>query len=132
MLILGLESSCDETAASVVRDGRDVISSAVQSQIDLHTLYGGVVPELACRAHIEAIVPVVEKALKEASTTLEQVDAVAVTTTPGLIGALLVGVSMAKSLALAARKPIVPVDHIHGHIYAVRLAFPELAYPCVS
>ena len=132
MNILGIESSCDETAAAVVRDGREILSSVVQSQIDMHALYGGVVPELACRAHIEAIVPVVDKALAQAGLKLENIDGIAVTHTPGLIGALLVGVSMAKSLALATGKPLAGVDHIQGHIYAVKLAFPELEYPFVS
>jgi N6-L-threonylcarbamoyladenine synthase len=132
MNILGIESSCDETAAAVVRDGREILSSVVQSQIDLHALYGGVVPELACRAHIEAIVPVVDKALDQAKLKLADVDGIAVTNTPGLVGALLVGVSMAKSLALASGKPLAGVDHIQGHIYAVKLAFPDLEYPFVS
>lgn len=132
MLILGLESSCDETAAAVVRDGREVLSDVVHSQIDLHRVYGGVVPEIACRAHIETIYPVVEKALADAKVKLPEIDAIAVTRAPGLVGALLVGVSMAKSLALGAGKPIVGVDHIHGHMYSVKLAFPALAYPCVS
>ncbi len=132
MLILGIETSCDETAASVVADGRDVLSSVVQSQIDIHRVYGGVVPEIACRAHIETITPVVEKALADAGRTLGEIDAFAVTCAPGLVGALLVGVSFAKSLALATGKPLVGVDHIHGHIYAGRMAFPDLAYPCVS
>jgi len=130
--ILGIESSCDETAASVVRDGREILSSVVQSQIDLHAIYGGVVPELACRAHIEAIVPVVDRAMREAGTGWDGIDGIAVTNTPGLVGALLVGVSMAKSLALATGKPLAGVDHIHGHIYAVNLAFPALEHPFVS
>ncbi len=132
MILLGIETSCDETAAAVVADGREILSSVVQSQIDIHRVYGGVVPEIACRAHIETILPVVEKALAEAGTTPRGIDAVAVTSAPGLVGALLVGVSFAKSLALAAGKPIVGVDHVQGHIYAGKLAFPELAYPCVS
>ncbi len=132
MIVLGIETSCDETAASVVADGRRILSSVVRSQIDLHRLYGGVVPELACRAHIETIVPVVEQALADAKTTLDGVGAVAVTSRPGLVGALLVGVSFAKSLALAAGKPIVGVDHVQAHIYAAKLACPDLAYPCVS
>ena len=131
MLILGIESSCDETAAAVVADGREIRSNVVHSQIDIHRIYGGVVPEIACRSHIETITPVVEKALADAGVGLDAVDAFAVTCAPGLVGALLVGVSMAKSLALATGKPIVGVDHIHGHMYAVKLAFPELAYPCV-
>ncbi len=132
MLILGIESSCDETAAAVVADGREILSNVVQSQIDIHRVYGGVVPEIACRAHIETIYPVVEKALADAKVELGAIDAFAVTSAPGLVGALLVGVSMAKSLALATGKPIVGVDHIHGHMYSVKLAFPDLTYPCVS
>ncbi len=132
MIVLGLESSCDETAAAVVKDGREILSNVVQSQIDLHRLYGGVVPELACRAHIEAVSPVVERALADAKLRLADVDGIAVTCTPGLVGALLVGVSMAKALALGAGKPLAGVDHIHGHIYAVNLAFPELRHPFVS
>ncbi len=132
MKILGIESSCDETSAAVVADGRDILSNVVHSQIDIHRVYGGVVPEIACRAHIETIYPVVEKALADASASLKDIDAVAVTCAPGLVGALLVGVSMAKSLALVSGKPLVGVDHIHGHIYANKLAFPDLAWPCVS
>ena len=132
MKILGIESSCDETSAAVVEDGRDILSNVVHSQIDLHRIYGGVVPELACRAHIETIHPVVEKALADANISLGEVDAIAVTCAPGLVGALLVGLSMAKSLALVTGKPILGVDHIHGHMYANKLAFPDLAYPCVN
>jgi N6-L-threonylcarbamoyladenine synthase len=132
VLILGIETSCDETAASVVRDGHEILADVVQSQIDIHRLYGGVVPEIACRAHIEVIHPVVEKAISDANVGLSAIDAFAVTCAPGLVGALLVGVSFAKSLALAMGKPIVGVDHIHGHMYGVKLAFPSLAYPCVS
>jgi N6-L-threonylcarbamoyladenine synthase len=132
MILLGIETSCDETAAAVVADGREILSSVVQSQIDIHRIYGGVVPEIACRAHIEMILPVVEKALAEAKVPLHGVDAIAVTNAPGLVGALLVGVSFAKSLALAAGKPILGVDHVQGHIYAAKLAFPDLVYPCVS
>jgi N6-L-threonylcarbamoyladenine synthase len=131
--VLGIESSCDETAAAVVEDGRGILSNVVQSQIDIHRVYGGVVPEIACRAHIETIHPVVAKALEDAKTDLAGIDAFAVTCAPGLVGALLVGVSFAKSLALATGKPIVGVDHIHGHIYACKLAFPDrLGYPCVA
>jgi len=129
---LGIETSCDETSAAVVVDGRDILSNVVQSQIEIHTLFGGVVPEVACRAHIETIVPVIEKALGDAKVALADVDAIAVTCAPGLVGALLVGVSMAKALALAAGKPIIGVDHLHGHMYANKLAFPDLPYPCVS
>lgn len=116
----------------MVEDGRSILSNVVHSQIDVHRIYGGVVPEIACRVHIETIHPVVEKALADAKVGLRDIDVVAVTCSPGLVGALLVGVSMAKSLALVTGKPLVGVDHIHGHIYATKLAFPELAYPCVS
>ncbi len=129
---LGIETSCDETAAAVVADGREILSDVVQSQIDIHRAFGGVVPEVACRAHIESIVPVIQKALVDAGIGLGDVDAIAVTHAPGLVGALLIGVSMAKSLALATGKPILGVDHLHGHMYAVKLAFPDLRYPCVS
>ena len=114
--ILAVESSCDETAASVVRNGREVLSNVIYSQIDLHTLYGGVVPEIASRKHIEKINQVIEKALSDAGITLQQVTAVAVTYGPGLVGALLVGVSAAKAIAFAAGKPLVGVHHIEGHI----------------
>ena len=118
VLILAIESSCDETAASVVRNGREVLSNIISSQIDLHTLYGGVVPEIASRKHMEQINQVTEEALKTAGVTLEDITAVAVTYGPGLVGALLVGVSFAKSLAFAAGKPLVGVHHIEGHISA--------------
>ena len=116
--ILAIESSCDETAAAIVRDGRQVISSVISSQIPLHAMYGGVVPEIASRAHVESVDPVVDEALKKAGMTLSDVDAVAVTYGPGLVGALLIGVSAAKALAYAADKPLIPVNHIEGHVSA--------------
>ena len=116
--ILAIESSCDETAAAVVRNGRTVLSNIISSQIDLHTLYGGVVPELASRKHMEQINQVVEQALAEANIELNDIDAVAVTYGPGLVGALLVGVAHAKALAFAAHKPLIGVHHIEGHICA--------------
>ncbi len=118
MNILAIESSCDETCASVVRDGRTVLSNVVASQIETHALYGGVVPEIASRAHSEAIFPVTQKALSDAGLSLSAIDAVAVTNRPGLIGALLVGVNFAKSLAYAQKLPLIPVHHIMGHIAA--------------
>ena len=118
VLILGIESSCDETAASVVKNGRMILSDVISSQIDIHTLYGGVVPEIASRKHIERIDYVIQKALDDADVTLEEIDAVAVTYGPGLVGALLVGVAEAKSLAYAAKKPLVGVNHIEGHVAA--------------
>ena len=127
--ILGIESSCDETAASVVEDGRTVLSSVVASQVPEHRLYGGVVPEIASRRHCEAVCGVVREALDAAGASPESLDAVAVTYAPGLIGALLVGVSFAKGLALAAEKPLVPVHHLRSHIAANYLTFPELKPP---
>src|SRR5512142_1471557 len=119
--ILGIESSCDETAAAVVRAGEELISSVVYSQIVTHAQYGGVVPELASREHLRAIVPVVRRALEEARQTYETVDAIAVTQGPGLAGALLVGISYAKALAFALEKPLIAVNHLEGHIHAVLL-----------
>src|ERR1700758_3933867 len=120
-VILGIESSCDETGASVVRSGREILSNVVASQIATHQPYGGVVPELASREHLKAIVPVVRQALKEANQTYESVDAIAVTQGPGLAGALLVGISFAKALAFSLDKPLIAVNHLEGHIHAVLL-----------
>ena len=114
--ILGIESSCDETAAAVVEDGRNVLSNAIASQIEEHKLYGGVVPEIASRRHSEAIVGVTQEALSEAGCTLKDIDAIAVTSAPGLIGALLVGVNFAKGFSLATGLPLVPVHHLRSHI----------------
>lgn len=129
VLILAIESSCDETAAAVVKNGREVLSNVIYSQIDLHTLYGGVVPEIASRKHIEKINQVVEKALADAEVTLQDITAVAVTYGPGLVGALLVGVSAAKAIAFAAEKPLVGVHHIEGHICANYIENKELEPP---
>jgi tRNA N6-adenosine threonylcarbamoyltransferase len=120
-IILGIESSCDETAAAVVRSGREILSNVVASQITTHQPYGGVVPELASREHLRAIVPVVRQALAESGQTYESVDAIAVTQGPGLAGALLVGISFAKALAFALDKPLIAVNHLEGHIHAVLL-----------
>jgi N6-L-threonylcarbamoyladenine synthase len=119
--ILGIESSCDETAAAVVADGREILSSIVASQIDIHRQYGGVVPELASREHLRQIVPVVREALSQASLRLSDLDAIGVTHGPGLVGALLVGITYAKTLAQALGKPLVPVNHLEGHVHAVFL-----------
>ena len=127
--ILAIESSCDETAAAVVHNGRKVLSNIISSQIDLHKLYGGVVPEIASRKHIEKINQVIEEALKEAEVTLKDIDAVAVTYGPGLVGALLVGVAEAKAIAYAAGLPLVGVHHIEGHISANYIEHPELEPP---
>ena len=127
--ILAIESSCDETAAAVVEDGRRILSNAVYTQIDLHALYGGVVPEIASRAHVEKVDWMVDQALKDAGMALRDVDAIGVTYGPGLVGALLIGVSCAKALAYSAGKPLVPVNHIEGHICANFLTSPELEPP---
>ena len=119
--ILGIESSCDETAAAVVADGRQILSSVVASQLDVHRKYGGVVPELASREHLRQIVPVVREALEQAGLSLNDLDAVAVTRGPGLIGSLLVGVTYGKVLAMSAGKPLIPVNHLEGHVHAVLL-----------
>ena len=127
--ILAIESSCDETAAAVVRNGREVLSNVIYSQIDLHTLYGGVVPEIASRKHIEKINQVVTGALTDAKLSLNEIDAVAVTYGPGLVGALLVGVSAAKGIAFGAGKPLVGVNHIEGHVAANYITNPDLEPP---
>lgn len=127
--ILAIETSCDETAAAVVRNGREVLSNVIYTQIALHTEYGGVVPELASRKHIEKINPVIKSALEESKLTLDDIDAIAVTYGPGLVGPLLVGVSTAKALALATGKPLVGVHHIEGHISANYIEHPDLEPP---
>ena len=129
MNILAIESSCDETAVAIVRDGREVLTDCIASQVALHREYGGVVPEIASRKHIEAIYPLADQALKEAGLTKNDIDAVAVTYAPGLIGAVLVGVNFAKAAALAMNKPLIPVHHIRGHIAANYLAYPDLKPP---
>ncbi|MBP5231303.1 MAG: tRNA (adenosine(37)-N6)-threonylcarbamoyltransferase complex transferase subunit TsaD [Clostridia bacterium] len=132
MLILGIESSCDETAAAVVEDGRRILSDVVASQVDLHALYGGVVPEIASRAHTEAVSGVVEEALSRAEIRPENLDAVAVTYAPGLIGALLTGVSFAKGFSYALGKPLIPVHHLRGHVAANYLVYPDLKPPFIA
>lgn len=127
--ILAIESSCDETAAAVIRNGRQVLSNVISSQIELHKLYGGVVPEIASRKHIEKINQVIEQALEDAGKTLDEIDAIGVTYGPGLVGALLVGVAEAKAIAYAAKKPLVGVHHIEGHVAANYLEHPDLEPP---
>lgn len=129
MKILAIESSCDETAAAVVEDGRKVISSVVASQVEEHKLYGGVVPEIASRRHAEAIVPVVKNSLEQAELTLKEIDAIAVTYAPGLIGALLVGVNFAKGLSLSTGLPLVPTHHLRSHIASNYISNPDLKSP---
>ena len=130
--ILGIESSCDETSFSIVKNGTDEIATVISSQIDIHKKYGGVVPEIASRAHIKNITFVLEECLEKANMKMEDIDAIAVTYGPGLIGSLLVGVECAKTLAYLYNKPLVPVHHISGHIYAnnliKRLEFPLIAF----
>ncbi len=136
MLVLGIESSCDETAASVAYFGDDgekkVLSNAIASQIEIHSLYGGVVPEIAGRAHSEAISPIVTEALENSGKKLSDIDVIGVTASPGLVGALLVGVSFAKSLAYASKKPLVAVNHIKGHVAANYFLFPDLKPPFLA
>ncbi|HEY9574397.1 MAG TPA: tRNA (adenosine(37)-N6)-threonylcarbamoyltransferase complex transferase subunit TsaD [Lachnospiraceae bacterium] len=129
LIILGIESSCDETAAAVVRNGREILSNVISSQIDLHKLYGGVVPEIASRKHIEKINQVIEEALKEAKITLDEVDAIGVTYGPGLVGALLVGVAEAKAISYAKGIPLVGVHHIEGHVSANYIEHADLKPP---
>jgi len=131
-LVLGIESSCDETAAAVVRAGREIRSSVVDSQAELHAQFGGVVPEIAGRSHLRSILPVVDRALHEAGVELDELAAIAVTTKPGLIGSLLVGLSTAKALAYTLELPLVSVDHIEAHVYAAAMELEGEPYPCVA
>jgi N6-L-threonylcarbamoyladenine synthase len=132
MLVLGIETSCDETAAAVVRDGREIVSSVIASQIETHKLYGGVVPEIASREHLDKIVPIVTEALARAGVGAQEIDGLAVTVGPGLVGSLLVGVSYAKAMAFALQKPLVGVNHIEGHVYSVAFDNPPVAYPALA
>lgn len=129
MNILSVESSCDETAVAIVKDGRKILTDCIASQVDLHRVYGGVVPEIASRMHIEAIYALADQALRNAALTRDDIDGIAVTYAPGLIGAVLVGVNFAKAAAMALGKPLIPVHHIRGHIAANYLAYPELEPP---
>src|SRR3989454_5700478 len=132
MLVLGIETSCDETAAAIVRDGCEIVSSVIASQIATHTRFGGVVPELASREHLDKIVPIVEEAFVRAGITRDGIDGIAVTIGPGLIGSLLVGVSYAKAMAFALNKPLVGVNHIEGHIYSVCFENPPVEHPALA
>lgn len=131
IIILGIESSCDETSAAVVINGRKVLSNMIATQVKLHAEYGGVVPEIASRKHVESVIPVIDKALKEACITLDSVDGIAVTYGPGLVGALLVGLTAAKALAFALGKPLIGVNHIEGHICANYIAHADLKPPFI-
>src|SRR6266496_267002 len=132
MLVLGIETSCDETAAAIVRDGREIVSSVIASQVPIHKRFGGVVPELASREHLDKIVPIVEEAFVRAGIEKDNVDGIAVTIGPGLIGSLLVGVSYAKAMAFALNKPLVGVNHIEGHIYSVCFENPPVEHPALA
>jgi N6-L-threonylcarbamoyladenine synthase len=133
MLVLGIESTCDETACAVVRSGKEILSNIVASQIDLHQEYGGVVPELACRRHIDLIMPVIDQALTQAKVNLQDIDLIAVAYGPGLIGALLIGLSTAKALSLALGKPFIGVNHIEAHLYAALMSQEEkVQFPCLG
>ena len=132
MLVLGIETSCDETAAAVVRDGREIVSSVIASQIKTHERFGGVVPELASREHLDKIVPIVDEAFVQARVQPNEIDGIAVTVGPGLVGSLLVGVSYAKAMAFALGKPLVGVNHIEGHVYSVAFGNPPVEYPALA
>ena len=132
MLVLGIETSCDETAAAVVRDGNHIVSSVIASQVKTHERFGGVVPELASREHLDKIVPIVKEALQRAEIEARQIDGIAVTVGPGLVGSLLVGVSYAKAMAFALGKPLVGVNHIEGHVYSVAFENPPVEYPALA
>ncbi len=131
MIVLGLETSCDETSAAFVRDGEYILSNVVASQVDLHSIYGGVVPEIACRAHIESVTGVIEEARRQAGVSLPEVDGIAVANGPGLIGALLIGVSTAKSMALTLSKPLIGVNHVEAHLYAANFT-KTVRFPVVG
>lgn len=133
MLVLGIESTCDETACSIVRNGNEILSNVVASQIDLHAQYGGVVPELACRRHVDLLLPVLEEALKQANVQISDIDLIAVSQGPGLVGALLIGLNAAKALSLALNKPFIGVNHIQAHLYAALMSHPEtISFPCLG
>lgn len=133
MIILGIESTCDETGCAIVRDGKEILSNVVSSQAELHNKLGGVMPELACRKHVDVLIPVLEQALKEANITLQDIDGIAVANCPGLVGALLIGVTSAKSLALALNKPLIGVNHTEAHLYAALMSQNEpIQFPCIG
>ncbi|MFN2492483.1 MAG: tRNA (adenosine(37)-N6)-threonylcarbamoyltransferase complex transferase subunit TsaD [Pyrinomonadaceae bacterium] len=132
MLVLGIETSCDETAAAIVRDGREIVSSVIASQVETHKRFGGVVPELASREHLDKIVPIVEEAFVQAKVQTTEIEGIAVTAGPGLVGSLLVGVSYAKAMAFALEVPLVGVNHIEGHVYSVAFENPPVEYPALA
>lgn len=132
MIVLGIESSCDETAAAVVKDGKKILSNVVASQVDFHKKYGGVVPEIASRKHVESIVPVIKEALEEAKLKLDDMEGIAVTRGPGLVGSLLIGISMAKSIAYVKKLPLIGVNHLEGHLNTIFLEETDLTFPFVG
>ncbi len=132
MIILGIETSCDETSAALVEDGRKVLSNIVASQQDLHSKFGGVVPEIACRAHTDTIITVIDNALAEANIKMSDIDAISIANTPGLIGALLIGLTAAKTLSWILKKPLITVNHLHAHIYASKIENEDIDYPAIS
>src|SRR5262245_6848642 len=132
MLVLGIETSCDETAAAIVKDGKEILSNVIYSQVKTHTPYGGVVPELASREHLVKIRPIVDQALSDAAVTLDDIDGIAATSGPGLIGSLLVGLTYAKALSFSKSKPLVAVNHIEGHIYSVSFEHPDVEFPALA
>jgi len=132
MIVLGIESSCDETAAAVVKDGNKILSNVVASQVDFHKKYGGVVPEIASRKHVESIVPVINEALGEAEVTLDEIEGIAVTKGPGLVGSLLIGISVAKSIAYVKNIPLVGINHLEGHLNTISLEKTDLDFPFIG
>ncbi len=132
MIILGIESSCDETSAAIVRDGREVLSNVVESQIDIHAVYGGVIPEIAARSHIEAILPIIQRALTDAKLNWNKIDAIAVTYAPGLVGSLLIGATTARALAIVKNKPLYKIHHVEAHVYANFLVEPQPKFPMLA
>lgn len=132
MLVLGIETTCDETACAVVKDGRDILSNVVFSQIEIHNQFGGVVPELACRRHIDVLIPVIEQSLLEAHCTLNDIDLFSVAYGPGLIGALLIGLNATKTLSLCTGKPFIGVNHVEAHLYAALMSNPKVDFPCLG
>lgn len=133
MLVLGIETTCDETACAVVKDGKEILSNIISSQIDLHREYGGVVPELACRRHVDVIIPIIEEALKQANIALKDIDLFAVAHGPGLIGALLIGINTVKALAFALNKPFIGINHVEAHLYSALMTHPQCSpFPAIG
>lgn len=132
MLVLGIETTCDETACAIVKDGREILSNIVFSQTNIHEEFGGVVPELACRRHVDVLIPVIQAALQEAHCDLQAIDLFAVASQPGLIGALLIGLNAAKTLALSTQKPFIGVNHVEAHLYAAIMSNPDVHFPALG